>query len=43
MLEDLDQVSYNLGTELTGDENPGEFDPINSAGQIIAQKHFPDL
>ena len=37
----LGQVSYNLGTELTGDENPGEFDPINSAGQIIAQKHFP--
>ena len=37
----IGEVSYNLGTELVGEENPGEFDSINSAGQIIAQKHFP--
>ena len=34
----IGQVTYNLSDELGEGENPGEFDSINSAGQIIAQK-----
>ena len=34
-------VAYNLSNELGEGEIPGEFDAINSAGQIIAQKNFP--
>ena len=34
-------VTYNIGEFLTGSETPGTFDPANSSGKIIAQKHFP--
>jgi len=32
---------YNLSEFLIGSETPGTFDPANSSGKIIAQKHFP--
>jgi hypothetical protein len=35
------QVSYSLSEFLDELENPGTYDPINSSGRIIAQKHFP--
>jgi hypothetical protein len=34
-------VTYNLDEFLTGSESPGTFNPNNSSGKIIAQKHFP--
>ena len=34
-------VTYNLSDHLGVGEIPGVFDPINSSGQIIAQKYFP--
>jgi len=34
-------VVYNLNEFLIGSEFPGTFDPTNSSGKIIAQKHFP--
>ena len=34
-------VSYNLSDHLGEGEVPGDFDLINSSGQIIAQKDFP--
>jgi hypothetical protein len=34
-------VVYNLNEFLIGSEFPGIFDPTNSSGKIIAQKHFP--
>ena len=37
----IGSVAYNLSNELGEGEIPGEFDVINSAGQIIAQKNFP--
>ena len=37
----IGSVAYNLSNELGEGEIPGEFDSINSSGQIIAQKHFP--
>tara|TARA_Y100000592_G_scaffold67453_1_gene104793 strand:- start:1473 stop:14264 length:12792 start_codon:yes stop_codon:yes gene_type:complete len=37
----IGSVAYNLSNELNEGEIPGEFDVINSAGQIIAQKNFP--
>ena len=37
----IGSVAYNLSNELGEGEIPGEFDAINSSGQIIAQKHFP--
>ena len=37
----IGSVTYNLSDELNEGENPGEFDSINSSGQIIAQKNFP--
>ena len=37
----IGSVAYNLSNELGEGEIPGEFDVINSSGQIIAQKNFP--
>ena len=37
----IGSVAYNLSDDLNEGEIPGEFDPINSSGQIIAQKYFP--
>jgi hypothetical protein len=34
-------VAYNLSDYLGEGEIPGDFDAINSSGQIIAQKNFP--
>ena len=34
-------VSYNMNEELADIVTPGAFDPINSDGQIIAEKTFP--
>jgi hypothetical protein len=34
-------VSYNLTSYLGTSEIPGTYDPINSVGRIIPQKHFP--
>jgi hypothetical protein len=34
-------VVFNLNELLTDSELPGTFDPENSSGKIIAQKHFP--
>ena len=34
-------VIYNLSEFLTDSESPGIFNPSNSSGRIIAQKHFP--
>jgi hypothetical protein len=34
-------VTYNLNEFLNDSEFPGVFDPNNSSGRIIAQKHFP--
>ena len=37
----IGSVAYNLSNELNEGEIPGVFDPINSSGQIVAQKNFP--
>ena len=37
----IGSVAYNLSNELGEGEIPGEFDVVNSSGQIIAQKNFP--
>jgi hypothetical protein len=34
-------VSYNLASYLAPGEIPGTYDPINSVGRIIPEKHFP--
>jgi hypothetical protein len=34
-------VSYNLSNYLSSSQIPGTFDPINSYGRIIPEKHFP--
>jgi hypothetical protein len=34
-------VTFSMAEFLTGDETPGNFDPINSYGRIIAEKDFP--
>jgi len=34
-------VSYNLTSYLSAGQIPGTFDPLNSAGRIIPQSHFP--
>jgi len=34
-------VSYNLSDYLKSTEIPGTYDPVNSYGRIIPQKHFP--
>ena len=37
----IGSVAYNLNGYLSEGETVGDFDSINSSGQIIAQKHFP--
>ena len=37
----IGSVTYSLDGFLEGDEIPGKFDPVNSSGRIIAEKHFP--
>ena len=34
-------VGYNISDYLSGSEYPGNFDPLNSYGRIVPQKHFP--
>ena len=34
-------VSYSLSDSLSGSDQPGVFDPVNSAGRIIPEKYFP--
>ena len=34
-------VTYNISSILNPGENPGSYDPINSAGRLIAEKNFP--
>ena len=37
----IGDVTFDMSDFLTGSEIPGNYDTINSAGKILAQKHFP--
>jgi hypothetical protein len=34
-------ISYNISDSIGNGEIPGTYDPINSSGRVIPQKHFP--
>jgi hypothetical protein len=37
----IGSITYNLSNFLNSGEEPGTYDPINSAGRIIPEKYFP--
>ena len=37
----IGSITYNISEFLIGSEFPGIFDPVNSAGRVIAEKDFP--
>ena len=37
----IGSITYNLSNFLNSGEDPGKYDPINSAGRIIPEKYFP--